>query len=819
MGNFGRSNISVYPKDDINPRLKSDLWGLSYFRAVWDDYIGGELEVSRGLSDKFSELRLYSMGRQRSSKYKEWLLGVDSAGRTNRSGWMNVNFEDIFSPMPVYMDSILGIMNGQDHEISVDCVDEKSSEERSAIIYKNRILGQLKGMGIKASNEEVKDSDEVDMLEMVGGFKLPYEMAMETLLPHVFETSNWKESKTRVIEDLVVTGYAATRDVVGNDGMLGIVNVDPSRLLCEYSREGNFDSSRFVGYRTMMSIQDIRSRYPDVYSEDELRQMSVDHLSINGNPSELLYDYDDTTSSYGYDKFRLEVVYLELKTIDKRYTTYKKDGGVEKAYAGKFGRVYKSEDKKTEVYSIPNIYSGLWVVGSNKMLEFGKLKDSVREGSVPKFTINIFKIGTKSIVERCIVSLDRIQMINLTFQNAIAMSAPSGMALNISTLENITVGNTKYNVLDLITMYKQTGNLLYKGDSVNSVYPGGANHGSIANPVSPIEGGYGIALDNAVQGLSAEYDNLSMLTGIDKFTTNQAKPTGDTAYSAIKQASSNTSVVLRPIYNGYIRLKEKQALSIAYRIQLLIVTNEKAYEAYKKVTGLFAIESIKQLGLINPVSYGITIEALPSEDMVAKIEQACLVGVQGGKNGVPSLTMADYFFIQRNLKKGKGLKYIEVYLSMKDKKATERADAIQQENQKQNMAMQQQLEAMKAEKEGKLQADKELHEKEMAQMEKDLELRNKYWEHRFSMDQIRIKNGADPELKDEDPAEEIAMLNQLEMIGIPELLKAEEMRMMQIEQESMQQQQQQMSDEQQEGLPPAGGEKQAPEVEEEMTEQ
>ena len=43
-----------------------------------------------------------------------------------REGWDNMNFEDIFSPAPKYINNIVGIMEAQDHDVVVEATDENS---------------------------------------------------------------------------------------------------------------------------------------------------------------------------------------------------------------------------------------------------------------------------------------------------------------------------------------------------------------------------------------------------------------------------------------------------------------------------------------------------------------------------------------------------------------------------------------------------------------------------------------------------------------------------------------------------------------------
>ena len=107
-----------------------------------------------------------------------------------REGWDNMNFEDIFSPAPKYINNIVGIMEAQDHDVVVEATDENSGSARAELKYSILVKEQLRDVmqyiqqtfkvQLESDNAPLpKSVEELDLYSNLGMFKLPYEIAQE----------------------------------------------------------------------------------------------------------------------------------------------------------------------------------------------------------------------------------------------------------------------------------------------------------------------------------------------------------------------------------------------------------------------------------------------------------------------------------------------------------------------------------------------------------------------------------------------------------------------------------------------------------------
>jgi hypothetical protein len=177
-------------------------------------------------------------------------------------------------------------------------------------------------------------------------------------------------------------------------------------------------------------------------------------------------------------------------------------------------------------------------------------------------------------------------------------------------------------------------------------------------------------------------------------------------------AIAATSNVLKPIYSGYVSLKEDSARVVGWQVQAFLDAYDNIEECpYYMAIGRANLLAIKTANSYPPVAYGFRIEARATEQEKAMVLQAAREGLAGGKNGIPALKFSEFSFIQRYLSTGRSVKYIELWMAKKEQEAeamaakrAEDAQRIQgEENRKQE-------EAKRASEQAKVKAelDKEL---------------------------------------------------------------------------------------------------------------
>src|SRR5574343_341338 len=221
----------IRPSDFIDPRQKATdpAYSLGWCKYVFNNYTQGVCGIKPDDITKFERLRSYALGRQDTNQYKDTFLGstnssspsfpvtdVDTNTATlsqSRQGWVDVNFEEVFNPLPSIIAKIQGIMSSNEHSVFVEAQDEKSmtlrETEKAMSLVRNMMQSWRQAMetklGIPQQGEQKplpKSVEELPIFESMGSFKLPYEIGMERALDHTEYISDYKKIKRAMIFDM-----------------------------------------------------------------------------------------------------------------------------------------------------------------------------------------------------------------------------------------------------------------------------------------------------------------------------------------------------------------------------------------------------------------------------------------------------------------------------------------------------------------------------------------------------------------------------------------------------------------------------------------
>ena len=694
-----------FPKDDIDPAKKGKEWCKAYSEAILSNYYRGLCATTFDTRNKYFLLRSYSNGRQSSAKYKNFYLGNEVQGE-EREGWMNVNFDDIFSPAPSIVAKIQGIFQSTEHDIQVEDTGIKAGAERESKkealwfekLYEPQLSAINQALGVATENKVLPDTrDELELFATLGGFKLAYETYMEACIDVSLYESNNKILKDKVIKDLIDLNIACTIDTVDTDTQRVYQQyIDIADLIMDYTKQDDFTKSNFAALPEFWTINDLRKKtQPMGIDEDELKATAMQYVGYVGNPQFWNDNYGVMNSHgvYPYSSWKIPVLYSTWKSVNSKYRTKKlrSDGVNENVYDSKFGKFWDTENKKTTITDINVIYQCRWVIGTDIVFDDGLMNDIVREGKTAKLPFHVCKIHGKSIMESMMPVLDEIMLVKLRYQNAIAMCPPPGIAINWDATEAITLGNKSKNTpYDFIKFYRQTGAAVYRGKSLID--------GSTAGPpITPIDNGMGTIMEETIKGLDAAFMQLSQVSGIDPVTLSVDQKGEQPSATSEKLATASTNNCLKPIYSAYIHIKEDYAKSAAYRIQLICKYNEDDTRGYNGVIGDVGVKAIAEAGDRNVIQFGIKIQARPTEQDKADILKAAEESLGASKEGQPGITMSDYLYISQLIRTASGLKYATAYLNYKEGLAAKNAQQVAQQNSQMNGQVQMQAEQQKNE--------------------------------------------------------------------------------------------------------------------------
>jgi len=668
-----------FPKDDINPADKNEKWGKKWCEAMYARYKQGKNSAIPFSSvSEFAALRELADGRQSVRQYQKILLDIADPNAA-MTGYMNINW-DIPSILPKFLRVVEGMMEQTDHQVVATAVDPSSTDEKEAakldMQYRMKfkeILDYIdKSMGIDRSGEYVPESmEELNLYEGAGGFKLAKETEIEQGLDYTFYISDWKEIKKQIIRDACVINCLATKDYTDQyTKKVRVRYVDPACFVGQYSKHNNHKNMGYGGEIIQVLISDLRKLNPDI-PESELIALARQYSPGLDN-----YTYDDDAHTGNYDGTLVDVMDSEWCSTNSTYKTKRKSpDGTENMYDEKWGVVYDTEKKKTDKFDIKVVYKCKWIIGTDYTYDFGLQYDVPRPGKKEvELSYHLYKLPFRSLVSLAETHVHQMVLAYFKLQNAIAKARPSGIAIEFTALQNMTLGGNKLQPLDLLKILTQTGDLLYKSTTHRGIpnAPGGYR------PIQELIGGIGPQLTEFIAVWDFNANAIRDMTGISQIA-DASTPNPEQSVGGSEIAMAATNNALRYIYSGYLTIKEQTAKNISLRMQLLIKHDKEAYTGYMPVIGTIGVQIISVGADAVDADYFIKYEAKPTKERKDVIRQAAITAMSPDRDGIIGIELPDFLMIERLLESG-SLKYAEAFLNHKSKKNKERQLKLQREN-------------------------------------------------------------------------------------------------------------------------------------------
>ena len=703
-----------FPKDQINPTDKNENWGKQWCEAMFAQWKQEKTALPFSMVKEIQTLRALADGRQNIKQYQEILLD-ESEENGDMKGYMNINW-DIFSVMPKFLRVVEGMMEQTDHQVVATAIDPTSTEEKENakldLTYRMKFKEALQyinqGLGIDNSGEYIPDSiEELNLYEGAGGFKLAKETEIEQALDYTFYISDWKEIKKKLIRDACVINCLGTKDYVDQyTKKVRVRYVDPEVFIGQYSRHWNHKNMEYGGEIIQVLISDLRKLNPDI-PEEQLRQLANEYNGVGGNVSIDNMTYNEETMTGNYDGFLVNILDAEWMSVDSKYrTTRLNKWGNSLTYDEKWGKVFNDEKKKTEKFDIKVVYKCKWIIGLDRVYDFGLQYDIPRPGKKEvELSYHLYKLPFRSLVSLCETHLHQMALAYYKLQNAIAMAAPPGIAIEFTALQNMTLGGNKLKPLELLKIRSQTGNLIYKA----TTHKGILNTPGAWKPIQELTGGIGPQLMEFIRVFELNINFIRENTGINQIT-DASSPNPEMSVGGSELALAATNNALRPIYSAYLDIKERTARNISLRVQLLIKHDKIAYKGYIPVIGSIGVQVISVGADAVDADYFIKYEAKPTKERKDTIKQAAINAMNADRDGIIGIELPDFLMIERLLESG-NLKYAEAFLNYKSKKNKERQLNLQRDNMKLDKEREQEAIKLKSEllqSEERIKSDEEI---------------------------------------------------------------------------------------------------------------
>lgn len=706
------------PVDTIDPNKKRQPeYILKFSKFIYSQFYNGNSAIKSDMARRFVRNRSYAVGNQDTSVYKNWIFGsknngpdipiVDPATETlvneiklEDMGLGNINFDDVFSPLPKYVDTIIGILHDVNHNIEVNATDEKSGAEREEMKYMSYVKTELNkygwltkfntAMGIpepEAPPVQPESRKELELFENIGAFKLPVEIAMEDLAAHTINIAQLdSETKDQLNYDGLTDGFqciVVEQDV--NTGEFIPNRKDPLEIILEDSRYPDFRDSTWGGYIEWYTIHKLAIETGK--QEKDLQGLAGQVAGEYGNPEQV--DVSIENGYYGFGDFRVPVLHSFWKSIDTEYYTKRETRyGTRTFYEpyrdnGKTPPKSKKGRQMTKT-SIRRLYHGKWVIGSDIVFDYGIVSNAPYDFGTKdvKFPIILYRLPGKPKIESMIPIEDRIHLTWLRTQNEIAKARPSGYSIEWGALQNLQYGNKNLSPTDAFKLFDKTGKLIWSLRPKNIPGPGNAGQ-FVGNPIQELQGDLPNAILGGFEAFRALYKELDSISGLDGLTMANVDPSSNMRSSVAQLASSATANSLKNIYNGYLHLKKTSIEVVLWMVEAMMAAyklNDLNENPYYHVLGKASLTALLTASKYPPVTFGLNVEESTSDFEKQEFLAAAKVALQGGKNGIPAITFSEYSFIVRYIDSKKSIKLLELWMAKKEREAALQQQKIANEN-------------------------------------------------------------------------------------------------------------------------------------------
>lgn len=682
ISKYNQSGIT-FPDQDIPLSEKNESWFLRNSEAIYSMYLRDRAGLPYSKRNEMDLLRLFGEGNQPVEKYQDLLCPADPQTH-ERKGYMNISW-DIESIAPKFKALVLGMFQKIEHDVVASGIDDNAIDEKTELKWKTWTEKKLEPFfsefpeefNMKASPEEFpilpESLQELDMLEEIGAFKLKEEMGMEMLINASFYESQWEEeTKTMIYEDLFEVGVAACKDEVNKHTQKVIARyVDPKNVIVQYSRSKTFNNISKIGEVRYMRLADLRQDASGWLTEKQLKDVAENYLGYSENPNTYEFDYysnEAANGGFGYDDFTVIVLDVEWYGWEKEtYKTGKSKRGIKQFFKQKHG--YRPENKEKEALNteVKTVYKAKWIIGTNYIYDWGKQTDIPREQPRDaNFSYHVYKYSNKSMLSQIVPNLNEMQIAVLNLRNAMSKAAPSGIAIEYGTLQNMNIGSKRMKPLDILAIREQTGNLIYRLTTHHSQV-GSPNSGK---PITELKGGIGPFLQEFITTMDSNAlrirDILGISEGVDATT-----PAPDTSATASKiMAGATNNVLYSNLYKGYKFLKEAVAKNIALRLQIVSRFGNQQY--YYPSVGKNVMKLIETGSKLTMMQQGIKLRVRPTDEMRNSIRQMAFDSQKRKDSGGVGITMVDFLMVERILEYGNA-KHAEMVLAYRENKAKKEA--------------------------------------------------------------------------------------------------------------------------------------------------
>ena len=646
-------------------------YGLKVARAIEQEWFNdSHSNKYHDAQSKFHNLRLYARGEQSIQKYK------DELSINGDLSYLNLDWKPV-PIIPKFVDIVVNGLSERMFNVKAYSQDQYGVSKRTE--YMESILRDQKAQKFNDNaqqmfnvnlyenkKEDLPETQEELDLHMQLYYKQAVELAEEQAIDVLLQANNYDLVKRRMVYDLTVLGIGCVKTNFNFSEGVTVEYVDPADIVYSYTESPYFEDLYYIGEIKTIPINELVRQFPELTHSD-LEEIEKSAKRPSGR-------YIDRETN---DKNKVQVLYFNYKTYMNDVYKVKEAGtGAEKVLQkdDSFNPPENKEGGYSKLQrSVECLFEGAMVLGTDKLLKWGKAENMMRSKSnfnkvKMNYTIvapRIYNGRIESLVGRITGFADMIQLTHLKLQQVMSRMVPDGVYLDADGLAEIDLGNgTNYNPQEALNMFFQTGSVL--GRSLTQ--DGDPNNGKV--PIQQIQNGAG---GNKIQSLISTYNYyLQMIrdvTGLNE-ARDGSMPDPKSLVGIQKLAAANSNVATRHILNSSMYLTSEVAESLSLRISD-ILEYSPTDDAFVQAIGAHNVATLDEMSELYLYDFGIFLELDPDEEEKQLLE-----------NNIQTALAQQLIDLDDaiDIREIKNLKLANQLLKIKRKKKQARDQQIQQEN-------------------------------------------------------------------------------------------------------------------------------------------
>jgi hypothetical protein len=529
---------------------------------------------------------------------------------------------------------------------------------------------------------EPQNYDELDIFFNVD-YRTPEEILMERGTSMVMHTNSWTDIKRTLLCNIRDAGYGVTYTRSDEAGAVIVEAINPIDFFCSYSEKNDLSDASVMGHRKSMKLYELRKQFG--LNEEQLFSIAK---TSKDNISPYTFKWKNEYMNPGsrpYDDYAIEVLFFEAKTVRPMFWVEKNRENRKYVERKKGKPENVGEDKLVIQKEMEMIYSGVYLPQSNRLLKFQPNTPMIRNSN-PKelskvyFSYSVYmpnNIGMNNtpLAERISSSVRMITLTHMKIQQLIAKMRPSGIAVDISGLKEVDLGQGQVKPLEIQRVYDQTGNIYY-----NSVDEDGERRNLPINELPNI--GNINQINASIQVYNFYVAKIRDEVGINEYREGSSvnpKMGLGVLQSQIRESNNATDF----IYDSYLEVTEQTITKIGILLHDSVVYGGKAYREYFSNADL------------SGMYFDFKMEMLPDDVEKAFVESMINTAMNNGM-----IDFDDAFKIRRI----DNVKLQEMFLT----RAKEKKMQVEMQKAQQNSEMNAQIQERSAQ--AKMQADAAIEE-------------------------------------------------------------------------------------------------------------